>query len=323
MSTARGELYAPIEPFFTGTIDTDDGHHVYYELVGNPDGRPAIYLHGGPGSGCSVNQRRMFDPERYCAVLMDQRGSGRSTPLAEESLELLDTNTTDGLISDIEAIRVRHGWDQWQTVLGLSWGTTLAVAYGEAHRDRVASMVLGLVTTTSRAEVEWITDGVKRIFPNEWRRFFDAVPDQFRRERVVDSYAAMLRSDDAGVIEHAAREWCAWEDAHVSLAPGAKPSPRYEDPAFRVRFARLVTHYWSHHAFRGDSELIDHADVLNGIPGVLINGRFDVSGPLITTVELAERWRDARTVVIDDSGHGTGDSFGPVIYGALDEFARL
>lgn len=313
--------YPPIEPFESGMLDVGDGHRVYYECVGNPDGKPALYLHGGPGSGFSPGQRRFFDPERYLAVLFDQRGSGKSRPLASDPDADLSTNTTQHLIADIEKLRERLGIESWTTILGLSWGTTLAQAYAHAHRERVKSLVLGLVTTTSRREVEWITEDVGRIFPQEWDRFVGAIPERLRHLRPVDAYAEMLFDPDPAVREQAALEWCIWEDAHVSLAPDHQPSLRYEDPEFRLRFARLVTHYWRHHAFLDEDQLLRDAANLNGIPGVMIHGKYDVSGPLITPWRLSQRWTTSRLEIMQQAGHGGGDTLMSLIVEALNEFA--
>jgi proline iminopeptidase len=178
--------------------------------------------------------------------------------------------------------------------LGLSWGTTLGLAYAQAHPGRVAALVLAAVTTTSRREVEWITHEVGRLFPEAWERFAAAVPDALRRLPLVDAYAALLADPDPAVRERAARAWCAWEDAHVSLTPGHRPNPRYADPAFRLRIARLVTHYWRHAAFLAEDQLLRDAPRLDDIPGVLIHGRYDVSSPLETAWRLARRWRHLR-----------------------------
>ncbi len=312
--------YPAIEPFEQGMLDTGDGHQVYWEACGNPDGIPALYLHGGPGSGFSPGQRRFFDPGAYRAVLFDQRGAGRSRPLASEPDADLSTNTTRHLIADIEALRKLHDVDRW-VILGLSWGTTLALAYAQTYPDRVRALVLGLVTTTSRREVEWITEDMGRIFPREWDRFAGAVPERFRGMRLVDAYAAMLRDPNPALQEHAAREWCIWEDVHVSLAPGFQPSLRYEDPEFRLRFARLVTHYWSNAAFLGEDQLIRNAATLDGIPGYQIHGRYDVSSPLQTAWELSKRWTTSRLTVMQEGGHG-GDELPGLIVDALDEIRR-
>ena len=313
--------FPPIEPYDSGMLDTGDGHHLYWECSGNPNGEPALYLHGGPGSGATPGQRRFFDPERFRAVLFDQRGSGRTRPLASHVEHDLETNTTRHLISDIEALRRKLGVEKW-TILGLSWGTTLGLAYAEAHPDRVHALVLALVTTTSRREVEWATRDVGRLFPEEWHRFAAAVPETLRHLPIVDAYATLLSSPDPEVRDRAAREWCAWEDAHVSLTPGHAPSPRFQDPAFRLTFARLVTHYWRHAAFLEEDQLIRNVSILNGIPGVLIHGRYDVSGPQETAWRLSKGWTSATLHVLDDAGHGGGDSFMTAIVEALERIPR-
>jgi len=308
--------FPAIDSFDTGLLDVGDGHHVYWECCGNPDGKPALFLHGGPGSGATIGSRRFFDPGVYRVVLFDQRGSGRSRPLADESDADLAANTTGHLIDDIEALRELHDVDRW-TILGLSWGTTLGLAYAQAHPNRVEAMVLALVTTTSRREVEWITRGVGRIFPREWDRFAGSVPAEFRRPRLVDAYAEMLFDGDPAVRDLAAREWCVWEDAHVSLTPGHRPNPRFDDAGFRLRFARLVTHYWRNAAFLDDGQLITNASILNGIPGALIHGRHDVSSPLETAWQLHSAWTSSRLQVLEDAGHGGGESFFESVVGAL------
>ncbi len=315
------ERFPAIEPYDSGMLDVGDGHRVYWECCGNPAGTPALYLHGGPGSGSSPGQRRFFDPDAYRIVLFDQRGSGRSRPLASEPDADLGSNTTRHLIADIEALRRLLGVERW-VVLGLSWGTTLGLAYAQAHPQRVAALVLALVTTTSCREVQWITEDVGRIFAREWERFAAAVPEPLRHLPLVDAYATLLADPAPAVREHAAREWCLWEDAHVSLAPGHRPNPRYEDPEFRLRFARLVTHYWRHAAFLEDEQLIRDAATLDGIPGVLIHGRLDVSGPLETAWRLSKRWTTSELHVLDDVGHGSGESFPGVVVRALNRFAR-
>jgi proline iminopeptidase len=301
-------------------LDVGDGHQIYWECSGNPNGRPALFLHGGPGSGCSANHRRFFDPERYRIVLFDQRGCGRSRPFAGAVGADLSCNTTQRLIADIELLRERQGVRSW-TVLGVSWGSTLGLAYAEAHPDHVDALVLALVTTTSRREVRWLTYDVGRIFPREWDRFVAAVPAAMRRLPLVDAYAALLFDADPVVRDRAATEWCTWEDTHVSLTPGHAPNPRFLDPEFRLGFSRLVTHYWRHAAFLEDEQLIRDAPLLNGIPGVLIHGRYDVSSPLETAWRLSQRWTTSELNVVADAGHGGGDSFVAAIVEALARFA--
>jgi proline iminopeptidase len=304
------------EPFESGLLDVGDGHRMYFECVGHPQGKPALFLHGGPGSGCSVGARGFFDPAIYRAVLFDQRGAGRSRPLASDVDADLSTNTTAHLIADIERLREHLHIEHW-TVLGVSWGTTLALAYAQTHPKRVTALVLALVTTTSRCEVDWITRGVGRLFPREWQRFADAVPESLQQMPLVDAYATLLFDSDRVVCEHAAREWCAWEDAHVSLAPGHMPNPRFEDADFRLRFARLVTHYWRHAAFLEEEQLLRDAPMLDGIPGFLIHGRYDVSSPLETPWRLSQRWSTSHLHVLEDTGHGGGAAFLAAVTDAL------
>jgi proline iminopeptidase len=312
--------FPAIEPYDSGMLDVSDGHRLYWECCGNPDGQAALYLHGGPGSGCTPSQRRLFDPDAYRIILFDQRGCGRSRPLADEHNADLTTNTTPHLIADIERLRRHHGVERW-TILGISWGTTLGLAYAQAHPERVRALVLALVTTTSRREVRWLTHDVGRIFPQEWERFAAAVPDTLAHLPIVDAYATMVFDPDPAVREQAARAWCAWEDAHVSLNPNHTRNARFDDPAFRLRFARLVTHYWRHGGFLAEDQLLRDAAVLNGIPGVMIHGRYDVSSPLETAWRLSKSWVTSKLSVIDDAGHGGGEHFIAAIVEALNEFA--
>jgi proline iminopeptidase len=312
--------YPHIEPYDSGMLDLGDGQRVYWETCGNPDGKPAIVLHGGPGSGCAVGQRRYFNPDTYRIVLFDQRGAGRSRPLASDPNADLGSNTTMHLIADIELLRAHLHVERW-TVLGLSWGATLGLAYAEAHPERVSAVVLALVTTTSRREVQWITNDVGRIFPQAWERFASGVPKPMRGLLLVDAYATLLFDPDPSVRERAARDWCDWEDVHISLTPGHAPNPRFNDPEFRLGFARLVTHYWRNAAFFSDDELLHRAACLDGIPGILIHGRYDISSPLETAWRLSRSWSTSKLIVLDDASHGGGDNFISTIIEASDQFA--
>jgi proline iminopeptidase len=312
-------LYEPIEPFATGMLAAGDGNHVYWEQVGNPDGKPAVVLHGGPGSGATPWWRRLFDPEAYHVVLSDQRGCGRSTPNAADPAVDLSSNTTAHLLGDIERLRHRVGVDRW-LVLGGSWGSTLALAYAQSHPRHVTEIVLFSVTTTGRREVEWITRDVGRLFPEQWERFRDGVQRGARDGSLAEAYRRLLSDPDPAVRERAARDWCTWEDAHVAIRPGQAPDPRYDDAAFRMCFARLVTHYWSHAAFLPDEGLLRGAAGLAGIPAVLIHGRLDVSSPLDTAWRLSRAWPGSRLVVIDDSGHGASPSTNRALTAATDRF---
>ncbi|MFJ8308001.1 MULTISPECIES: prolyl aminopeptidase [unclassified Streptomyces] len=312
-------------PYDHGMLDTGDGNHVYWEVCGNPDGKPAVALHGGPGSGAGPSWRRHFDPARYRVVLFDQRGCGRSTPSVSDPATGLATNTTQHLIADMERLRAHLGIAKW-LVYGGSWGSTLGLAYAQAHPERVSEVVLFSVVTTGRAEVEWITEGVRVHFPDAWAAFRDAARPR-EGERLVDAYARLLADPDPAVREEAARNWCRWEDTHVR-EPGSPLAEdfgdsRYADPAFRMTFARLVTHYWRHAAWLEDGQLVDGAAELAGIPGVLITGAQDISSPPDPARALAARWPDCELAVIDDAGHGLGHpGMSGAAQAALDRFAR-
>jgi proline iminopeptidase len=315
------ELYPEIEPYEHGTLAVGDGQLIYWEMCGNPDGKPAVVLHGGPVSGCTPRWRRYFNPAAYRVVLFDQRGCGRSTPSAADPAADLGVNTTDHLIGDIEALRRHLGIDRW-LVFGGSWGSTLGLAYTERHPDRVSEVVLFSVVTTTRREVEWVTRDMGRVFPAEWARFRDGAPKDERDGSLVDAYRRLLASDDARTREQAARDWCAWEDTHVSIGPDRHHDTRYDDPGFRMVFARLVTHYWHHAAWRDDGELLAAAAGLSGIPAVLAHGRLDISAPLDIAWHLARTWPRAELVVVDEAGHGLGHpSMSSVLVGATDRFS--
>lgn len=311
-------VHPPLAPFGSGWIDRPGGARLYWETSGNPEGRPALYLHGGPGSGLRGDgYRRRFDPERYLVVGLDQRGCGRSAPWAVDDLDRLDENTTHAVLDDIEALRTHLGVEHW-LVHGVSWGSTLALAYALEHPDRVTALVLTAVTTGSREEIDWITEGVGRIFPEAWERFAATTPSG---RRVVEHYARLLRDPDPAVRSAAADAWDTWESTHVSLDPGWAPGPHREDPRERANFATLVTHYWSHDCFLpGESSILARAHELAGIPGVLIHGRRDVSGPVITPWRLHRAWAGSELHVVESEGHG-GPLEMELTRQALDELA--
>jgi proline iminopeptidase len=294
-------MFSPIEPFATGYLPVSDGNEIYWETSGNPEGKPALHLHGGPGSGNGTGYRRRFDPSKFLIVTFDQRGCGRSRPLIIDPAADLLTNTTPALIADIEALRVHLGVDAW-LVNGLSWGTTLGLAYAQAHPERVSELILFAVTTTSASEVEWITEAMGRVFPREWEEF-EAASHRKPGQRIIDAYYELITDPDPAVREQAARAWCAWEDTHVSLDPKYVHDPRYDDPEFRSVFATLVTHYWKHAGFAPEGGLLAGMDRIADIPGVLIHGRLDVSSPLDTAWKLHKAWPNSDLIVVDE-GHG-------------------
>jgi len=310
-------MYPPIEPFASGYLPVSDGNAIYWETSGNPNGKPALHLHGGPGSGMMAGYRRRFDPERYLIAGFEQRGCGRSRPLVTDPAADLSTNTTPAVIADIEALRAHLGVERW-LVCGLSWGSTLALAYAQAHPERVSEIVLFAVTTTSASEVEWITEAMARVFPREWEQFAAAA---HRRpgQRLIDAYYERITHPNAAVREEAARAWCRWEDTHVSLDPAYVSNPRYDDPQFRQVFATLVIHYWKHAGFAGDGGLLAGMERIAHIPAVMIHGRLDVSSPLETAWTLHKVWPASDLIVVDGEGHG-GGSMIDVLVRTIDRF---
>jgi len=311
-------LYPDIEPFQDGLLDVGDGQRVYWEVCGSPNGKPAVVLHGGPGSGCTPEHRRYFDPAAYRIVLFDQRGAGRSEPHASDPRVDLSANTTQHLIADIELLREHLGVTRW-LVWGYSWGSTLGLAYAERYPDRVTEVVLGSVTMSRPSEIEWLYRGVGRFFPEGWRRFRDGVPAHERDGDLVAAYHRLLDHPDPGVREQAARDWCDWEDVVASMDPDQHDS-RYNDPRFRMAFTRIVTHYFHHHAWLENGILLREARRLAGIPGVLVQGRLDLGSPPVTAWELAEAWPDARLELVG-TGHGGGDEMDERLVEATDRFA--
>jgi proline iminopeptidase len=297
--------FAASEPIESGTLAVGDGQHVFFEVSGSSTGKPALLLHGGPGSGASPVARRLFDPDAYRVVQFDQRNCGRSTPHASEPDVDLSTNTTAHLVADCERLREHLGIDRW-LVWGVSWGTALALAYAETHPDRVSEMILVSAVATSHRAVEWITRDMGRVFPREWERFRDAVPKAERDGNLAAAYDRLLHSPDPQVRDAAARAWCEWEDTHISTYAGYQHDPRYDDARFRLCFARLVTHYWSHAHFLDDDQLLRDAARLAGIPAVIVHGRLDISSPPDFAWQLSRVWPDAELVLIENAGHGAG-----------------
>ena len=307
------------EPYDHGMLEVGHGHRVYWETCGNPRGKPAVVLHGGPGSGCSPWQRRLFDPALYRVVLFDQRGCGRSLPHASAPDADLSQNHTANLIEDIERLRAGLGIDRW-LVLGGSWGSTLALAYAETHPQRVSEMILFGVTTGRRREFDWLfRGGLAALFPAEWERLRAALPGAAGDGDVVAACHALLRDPDPAVRERAAEAWCLWESATPDWPPATGLAERFEDKRFALAFARLVTHYVVHDAWLEDGLLLRDAGRLAGIPGVLVNGRFDFQAPLANAWTLQRAWPGAELVVVGDAGHAAGS---PGILRALKRAAE-
>ncbi|MEN3975583.1 prolyl aminopeptidase [Emcibacter sp. SYSU 3D8] len=316
-------LYPDIEPHARGMLDVGDGQSIYWESCGNPSGRPAVMLHGGPGSGCTPGMRRIFDPHAYRIILFDQRGSGRSRPHASASEADLSVNTTDHLIADMETLRNHLGVARW-LVWGGSWGSTLALAYAQTHPARVRALILCSVTTTTQTEIDRITQGVGRFIPDAWRRFQEGIPPQERTGHVIADYHRLLVDQDPATCDKAARDWCDWEQAVLAAATDLEPHPRYDSPVFRLGFARLVTHYWLHAAWLEDGVLLRGASTLANIPGIMIHGLMDIGSPLITARRLAGKWPGSELVVIGGAGHDTrSPGMNEAMVAATDRLATL
>lgn len=295
---------------------------IYWEATGEPVGMPVLYLHGGPGGSLGQGgYRKRHDQSRFWIIGLDQRGCGKSTPAAQDDLDHLTENTTQALIEDIEAVRTQLGVEKW-IVTGVSWGSTLALAYALKHPERVLGIALVAVTTGSREEIQWITEDVGRIFPEAWAEFSKgakAAPG----ERVVKAYARRLAGQNRKDARLAALAWDRWESTHVSLDPHWLPGPLFKDERERMTFALLVTHYWANDGFLVDGqEIIPRIHELNGMPGYLIHGRRDISSPAVTAWRLHQRWASSRLVIIEDEGHG-GPASMAALTQAVEEIAAL
>ncbi|MFN2490745.1 MAG: prolyl aminopeptidase [Actinomycetota bacterium] len=299
----ESRLYPGIEPYERGALRVGQRDLMYWETCGNPSGKPALVLHGGPGSGCVPWHRRLFDPSAYRLVLLDQRGCGRSKPHASEpDIDLADNNTAN-LIRDIEMLRDHLGLDGW-LVWGGSWGSTLALAYAETHPSRVTEMILWGVTTGRRSEFDWLfRGGVAVLFPEQWNRLCAAVPRADRGGDIVAAFQRLLKHPDPEVHQRAAEAWCRWESATLDWPPRNRLAERFTDPAFALAFARLVTHFVAHNAWLEDVGLLRGAELLHNIPGVMINGRFDFQAPIGNAWALHRVWPQAELVIIDNAGH--------------------
>jgi proline iminopeptidase len=314
-------VYPSTEPLDSGLLDVGDGHHVYWEVCGNPQGKPAVSLHGGPGSGTNPWWRQFFDPARYRVVLLDQRGCRRSTPHAGDPKADLSTNTTAHLIADLELLRRHLGIDQW-LVFGGSWGSTLALAYAVEHPERVSEMVLCAVVTTRAFEIDWLTHQMGQVYPREYDQLLAVLPEEEREGNVPAALNRLLMSPDPTVHEPAALAWSAWEDRLATLTGPVHPHARNDDPRRRLCFCRLVTHYFGNHAFLPDDGIVGRLDRIAHVPAVLARGRLDVSSPLRAAWEVARRLPLAELHVVEGEGHADGPETNALLVAATDRFAH-
>ncbi len=315
-------LYPETVPYDHGMLDVGDNNVVYWETCGNPDGKPVVVLHGGPGSGCTPNMRQFFDPTAYRIVLFDQRGCGRSMPHASDLTTDLSVNTTWHLLSDMESLRLHLGIQHWM-LFGGSWGSTLALAYAEEYPQLVSAIVLWGVAMTRRTEINWLYRDVAPLFPEQWSRFIDGVPERKRSGDLVEAYFRLMHSAYPDVRIKAARDFHDWEWALFSAVANEIPSSRWLDPIFQLARGRIITQYFRHGAWLTEGILLTKAHRLVGIPGIMVHGRFDVGSPLKSAWELAQVWRDSELVIVDGAGHSTSDSgMDAALIAATNRFAR-
>ena len=308
------------EPSESGLLEVGDGHRVYWEVRGNPRGKPALVVHGGPGSGATAWWCQFFDLEHYRLVLFDQRGCGRSSPSAGKPRADLTANTTQHLINDMERLRELLGIERW-LLFGGSWGSTLSLAYAVEHPERVSEMVLWAVVTTRRYEVDWLTHTMGHVYPREFEALLAVLPAEERSGNIAAGLNRLLMSDDPSVHGPAALAWCDWEDRIATLSGPVTRSPRMHDEEFRLGFARLVTHYFAHAGFLPDDAIVGRIHRLAHIPAVLLRGRLDIASPLSAAWELARHWPAAELVVVEADAHGDGDDTNAMLTRATDRFA--
>lgn len=291
-------LYPEIEPFDSGFLNVDARHRMYYEQCGNPQGKPVVILHGGPGAGCGAKIRRFHDPRAYRIILLDQRGAGRSTPHAD----LVD-NTTWTLVADIEKLREHLGIDRWQ-VFGGSWGSTLALAYAEKHPEHVSELVLRGIFLLRRWELEWFyQEGCSRLFPDAWEKYLEPIPEVERGD-IISAYHRRLTSEDESVRLAAAQAWSIWEASTSFMLQDEDFINSHQDAHFALSFARIENHYFVNGGFfEVEGQLLRDAHKLKGIPGVIVHGRYDVVCPIANAWDLHKVWPEAKLMISPTSGH--------------------
>ncbi len=283
-------------------LDVGDGQQLHWEVSGNPQGKPVVFLHGGPGGGTAPQHRRFFDPGAYRIVLFDQRGCGRSQPHVADGADL-SVNTTDHLVADIERLRTFLGVDRWM-VFGGSWGSTLALAYAQRHPEHVTELVLRGIFLLRRSEIDWYYNGgAGQLFPEAWEGFRAPLDAAEPGEHPVDVYHRLLHSADPDVALDAAIAWSTWEGATSSLLPNPDRVAETAEPRFALAFARIENHYFHHRGFFDEGALLRDAHLLRDIPGVIVQGRYDVVCPARSAHDLHEAWPSSRLHIVDDAGH--------------------
>ena len=312
------QLYPPIEPYTQRTLSVSPIHTIYYEEAGNPDGKPVVFLHGGPGGGIVPAYRQFFDPERWRIILFDQRGCGKSTPHAE-----LTENTTWDLVDDIEKLRSHLQIDQW-TVFGGSWGSTLSLAYAQTHPNRCKGLILRGIFMLRPKEIQWFyQSGASYIFPDAWEGYLAPIPEAERAD-LVAAYYKRLTSDDPETRQTAAKAWSIWEASTSKLIPDTDLMERFGEGSFADAFARIECHYFINGGFFNQpDQLLNSVEKIRHIPAVIVQGRYDVVCPMTSAWELHRAWPEAEFVIVKEAGHSaTEPGITSALVSATDRFAR-
>ena len=313
------DLYPPIEPYNQGKLKVSELHTIHYEESGNPDGQPVVFLHGGPGGGITPMYRQYFDPQKWRIVIFDQRGCGQSTPYAE-----LRENTTWDLVADIEKLREKLGIDRW-VVFGGSWGSTLSLAYAQTHPDRCKGLILRGIFMLRPSEIRWFyQEGASYIYPDAWQEYLKPIPLEERHD-LLSAYHKRLTSEDRQVRLTAARAWAVWEASTSKLIPSKASKLRFGQAEFAEAFARIECHYFVNKGFfERENLLLENIDRLEHLPGVIVQGRYDVVCPMISAWELHQAWESAEFIVIEDAGHSVSEpGIKDALIRASDRFAAL
>ncbi|MBZ0332638.1 prolyl aminopeptidase [Marinobacter sp. AL4B] len=301
-------LYPEIQPYARHHLAVGDIHELYLEESGNPEGTPVLVVHGGPGGGCEDYHRRFFDAERFRIILLDQRGAGRSTPLAE-----LEGNTTGHLVADMETVRQFLGLDRW-LLFGGSWGSTLSLVYAQTHPERVLGLVLRGIFLCRPADIQWLyQEGASRVFPDYWQDFQGLVPEEERDDMVVAYYERLISNNELEQIQ-AAKAWSIWEGRCATLQPNPKVVEHFGHPHVAIALARIECHYFMNQGFLQPDQIINNTDKLADIPGIIVHGRYDMVCPLDNAFALSAAWPEAELQIIRDAGHSASE---PAIVDAL------
>lgn len=299
--TERRALYPEIEPYETGMLDVGEGHSLYYERVGTPGAKPAVFLHGGPGGGMSPDHRRQWDPEKYDVLLFDQRGCGKSLPFAE-----IEHNDTWRIVADMEKLRNMCGFENWQ-VFGGSWGATLALAYAQEHPERTSELILRGVFLARKKEKNWLYSyGASEIMAEQWDDFSGLIPAE-ERDNLVRAYHARLTSQDEATRLAAAKEWSLWEGSVATLLPDEKLLDSFADPAKAIPFARICARFFLEDFFLEEAQLLNNVERIKHIPGIIVQGRHDICTPPTSAWELKKAWPEADLWIVHDAGHSAGE----------------